>query len=166
MKKISNVLLNVGIGITIIITLFINFIVCPVFLSLDIFGLQDATIQNELQTRFYSEIVFYFLFGILFILGMVVILIVNRKIYKNIISFEKVKRKILILTIAFFSMMLLYCIGSVIINKINNNRIIGATCIISLLPAVFYLAITAYLFITLLLSSTNNDFKDIKDNTL
>ncbi len=166
MRKISSVLLNIGIGITIIITLFINFIVCPVFLSLDIFGLQDATIQNELQARFYIENSFYFLFGILFILGMIFILIVNRKIYKSIIPFEKVKRKIMILAIVFFTMILIYCIGAVVISKINSDRIIGATCIISLLPAVFYLAITAYLFITLLLSSTNNDFKDIKDNTI
>lgn len=165
MQKKNYIVLNISIVISCILAGIIHFVICPLYLSLDIFGLQDATFESELVIKFYLELAFYVIFGILFIAGMIGIIFINRGTYKKNLEGKSIKNKIKLLSIVFLILTIIYSVVTIIISFINESKI-GVTCIVSLIPVVFYLLIGVYAIITCWLRISSSELKSIKDNTI
>jgi len=165
MQKKNYLFLNIAIIISIVFAVFIHFVICPLFLSLDLFGLQDATFESPLMTKYYLEFSFFAAFGILFICQMAMILLINIKTYKKTLKIETAKKKMKVLSIAFLTLIIIYAIGIIIINYLNENSS-KLTCIMAFIPIVFYLIIGVYTIITSWLRVSNSELKDIEENTI
>lgn len=169
MKKASCIGITIGIIISLLFTLFMTFLIAPLYLSLDLFGLQDAAYQYppELYTKYYIELAFYFIFGILYISLLITMLIITIKAFRCTLSLYKIKKITKVVTIISIVSIIIYSIGTLIVNYVNHsNHVQWSFYLFTLIPAILYILITLYFSLTVLLSSTNNDLKEIEDNTI
>ncbi len=164
-KKNNYMLLNFAIIISSVFAIFIHFIIVPLFLSLDLFGLQDATFESTLQTRYYLELSFFAVFGILFLCQMIMILLINIKTHRQILETKSAKKRMKVISIVFLISTIIYGIGTLVIKYLNENRS-NLTCIMALLPIILYLIISIYTIFACWLRTSNNELKDIEDNTI
>ena len=169
MKKASCLSITIGIIISLLFTIFVYFFIAPLYLSLDIFGIQDAVYQypSEVYAKFYIELSFYFIFGISYIVLLVIMLITAIKTSLGKIKLSKAKTKAKNITIVSMISIIIYSIGTLIVNYINNsNHVQWRLYLFTLTPVIIYVLITFYFSFAILLSIKNNDLKEIEDNTI
>lgn len=141
-NRLNYMFLNITIIISCVFSVLIHFVIVPLFLSLDLFGLQDATFEGTLQTRYYLEFLFFAAFGLLFICQMIIILFINIKTHRQTLE---AKKKTKVISIVFLVSSIIYGIGALVINFIDEDTS-NLTCIMALLPIILYLLISIYTF--------------------
>ena len=153
MKRINCIGVSICIVMAIISTIFIVFFISPLYLSLDIFGIQDAvyTYPTYLYVQFYTEFSFYLMFGFLYITSAIFMLIKNVKTYKKSLILAKIKKNTKVLTILSIVSILIYCLGTLIINYLNNsNKVQWKFYLFTLLPILLYSLATIYFYLVMM----------------
>jgi len=71
----QNLFSKISIILCIVMNIVLIGFICPLFLSLDIAGLQDPNITSEMNTRFIIVLIFYIMCGLAFVAEFVFLMV-------------------------------------------------------------------------------------------